>query len=1236
MLIIAIFLLLSNYSEAKTNYIIDQPWNSMTGWSTSGSGTKEISPAGELHLYATAAAITDVSKTGTSIPGTYSAEYRLKIDSFGDQNGLAIYDGAYRMHMYFKTDGVYVREADGVLYKKISWSSDTDYHVYRTDVENGLGRLYYDGAYVATWNLRASTGPDNFTYFVQGSPTAEMHVDYSRIYSFEYTINQPWDNMTGWDSSGSGSKEISPAGQLHLVATSAATTDVSKKDIAIPGTYSAEFRLKIDSFGTQNGLAIYDGAYRMHMFFQTDGVYVREADGTLYKKISWSSDTSFHVYRVDVDNGLGRLYYDGTYMATWNLRASTGPDKFQYFVNGSPTAEMHVDYSKMISMDNAPIITDEGFSSLSAWSVSGTGTKEISPSGQLHLTNSSGNDVSASRNVTIPYKYRVDFKYKVDAFGENQGIIVYDGKYRMFLYFKSDGLYIKGWGDENHKIVSWSSDTNWHHYRVDVDKGFGRVYFDGDDVGNYPLNKNTSSDEIRFFVGRNSVGEAHVDYIKVFNMDSEISSTYSYSDSFEDETAGTNPNYWMETTANDDYNYTLNLWTVYSDGGNLVYRANSASNDTYSLLHVFSRDVSFQSMFKVNASHSGTVLYFHIRRNEDDAYLYASYSFADQKWRLIEKNSLIDSQNVIAISSSASPLSSGWHTAKITAVDDEVQFFLDGEQTPLLKGTTSKAGLGRVGLEVKNGDVFFDEVRYAGEGRVNDGIKEIGGFESANSTNIVKLSNGKYIFYGIPTNPLPVNDDFEDGNANGWSVQSGTWSVTNDSGNEVYRQSGTGASASLSLSGSDDWTNYSVEAKVKYELTGGTDRSIQLIGRYNDSNNYYSAEYNSSTGVLSIKKKAGGTWTTLNSKVKSLSANTFYTFKLSLYSDFIKLYIDGVEELIITDLSFTSGKIGIGTYHQTASFDDIANIEYSGVWESSDSGDTWMYIPNTEGYSRMERNALVLSNGNLISFERVDDGNRLGKYRVWSSSDNGSTWSGPYYVNSAWKARGAVAGKVMQDSAGRVWFAATESSNLLEGSVAVYYSDDDGETWTTAKEFEFSETGISLQEGTVVQTGTNSYKAFFRTDLGFLYASESTNNGLTWSNPAPTIFPSTRVAFAVWRDPSTGYQYVAWENVDTNDVSSKPQFPRNRVSLAVSTDGTATWQFAADLDDFMVGSGLENRHINHSMSIIDGAIWLQLARVPGDTEIAELEYELRIWKIQLNKIQTYANFQGVHNLSLYR
>ncbi len=100
---------------------------------------------------------------------------------------------------------------------------------------------------------------------------------------------------------------------------------------------------------------------------------------------------------------------------------------------------------------------------------------------------------------------------------------------------------------------------------------------------------------------------------------------------------------------------------------------------------------------------------------------------------------------------------------------------------------------------------------------------------------------------------VQVSDDFEQGEAQGWSADSGNWSVVKDGNGSTYQQSS--RSESHSVKGNTSWTNYSVQADVYVNDFNGSNR-VYVAGRYTDSNNFYAASlYNKKGGALRFVKK---------------------------------------------------------------------------------------------------------------------------------------------------------------------------------------------------------------------------------------------------------------------------------------------------------------------------------------------------------------------------------------------
>src|SRR4028119_245469 len=112
-------------------------------------------------------------------------------------------------------------------------------------------------------------------------------------------------------------------------------------------------------------------------------------------------------------------------------------------------------------------------------------------------------------------------------------------------------------------------------------------------------------------------------------------------------------------------------------------------------------------------------------------------------------------------------------------------------------------------------------------------------------------------------------DNFEDGDAKGWTKSGGTWTVVSD-GSQVYKQSSTSSDA-RARAGSTAWTNYAVQARVKALSFNGTDRFVALLARAQGNTSYYYLTLRSSNKV-ELKKLVSGSSTTLTSKSFTVTA----------------------------------------------------------------------------------------------------------------------------------------------------------------------------------------------------------------------------------------------------------------------------------------------------------------------------------------------------------------------------
>src|SRR5262245_35202179 len=163
-------------------------------------------------------------------------------------------------------------------------------------------------------------------------------------------------------------------------------------------------------------------------------------------------------------------------------------------------------------------------------------------------------------------------------------------------------------------------------------------------------------------------------------------------------------------------------------------------------------------------------------------------------------------------------------------------------------------------------------------------------------------------------------DDFEDGNANGWTKSGGSWAVVSD-GSLVYRQSGTSADSNA-RAGSPSWTNISTQARVKPIAFNGADRYVGVTARVVNSNHYYFLALQNGNRLL-LGKRAGSSPITLATRSFTFSPGTFLTLRLDANGSTLTGFVNGTQQLTASDSEFTAGIIGGATFFASASFDDF-------------------------------------------------------------------------------------------------------------------------------------------------------------------------------------------------------------------------------------------------------------------------------------------------------------------------
>ena len=165
---------------------------------------------------------------------------------------------------------------------------------------------------------------------------------------------------------------------------------------------------------------------------------------------------------------------------------------------------------------------------------------------------------------------------------------------------------------------------------------------------------------------------------------------------------------------------------------------------------------------------------------------------------------------------------------------------------------------------------------------------------------------------------MRVHDDFADGNALGWRIYGGSWSV---SGGRFAAAASPGGKALLDTGFAD------LVLTARVSITGGAGdagvvfRVTRPHAGAGSFRGYYAGLTTAGEVVLA---KAAGTWTPLASA--PIAAGGSHRLRVTAVGPAIKVYVDDARTpaLSVTDPQFRSGTVGLRTAGTAAAFDTVA------------------------------------------------------------------------------------------------------------------------------------------------------------------------------------------------------------------------------------------------------------------------------------------------------------------------
>lgn len=233
---------------------------------------------------------------------------------------------------------------------------------------------------------------------------------------------------------------------------------------------------------------------------------------------------------------------------------------------------------------------------------------------------------------------------------------------------------------------------------------------------------------------------------------------------------------------------------------------------------------------------------------------------------------------------------------------------------------------------------------------------------------------------------------------------------------------------------------------------------------------------------------------------------------------------------------------------------------------SEDWGSSWgppsVLQPNVGRLNVMSVSLEPLNSGELGLLYLVKNGPDDCRAYLRKSPDDGASWSDPVCATPEKGYHVVNNDRLVQLASGRLIVPACsfpEGIQVWRNWATVFYSDDDGQSWTrsvSALAVEGSKSG--MQEPGVVELKDGSLLMFIRCDLGYIYQSKSFDGGLTWSDPSPTRLRAPVSPSTLKRIPSTRDLLVIWNNRD-KAPESEPFSRRTPLTSAISQDEGSGW-----------------------------------------------------------------------------
>ncbi len=244
--------------------------------------------------------------------------------------------------------------------------------------------------------------------------------------------------------------------------------------------------------------------------------------------------------------------------------------------------------------------------------------------------------------------------------------------------------------------------------------------------------------------------------------------------------------------------------------------------------------------------------------------------------------------------------------------------------------------------------------------------------------------------------------------------------------------------------------------------------------------------------------------------------------------------------------------------------DRLTLVGYGKRYESTDKGQIWKSVPakDADSYDNVK-----LSSGKILQAKYLvtgtdEDGRDVKTVAFYHSMDNGESYEMISHLPFEKADFQHKQNSMKQGPSGRIYFLVMESNDEDYGTSRIFYSDDEGKTWTESIFIDGKEMNMTLGEATIIEYENGKTHCYFRSNTGFISYFESLDRGETWdlTKVYSTPFFSPASMYNVDYDPvEKGMVYIGW-TYDNAALDARVQFNRHRWAMAKTSDGKE-WEF---------------------------------------------------------------------------